>query len=230
MTDYYYRYDFIGDLRTQAHDPNLRARRIPSQEGASHQHHQLAAALGHLSEGEALFRISMWKDEASAAKYTLAECNSARNNGIAIPVLQRIRQDHPFFAYYHRDHDQHLAEFAWLFWRTAELTRGNAEWSLEGIPHDDIEVLQPDGAWVPFKQSGRTDGCPAAGFERLDLPRGRLKGDPGPTLWAREVSRLSAGGEKWIVVISPPHTSTSPRFHAGAQDMVQLLAEAILRR
>ncbi|MFB9123693.1 hypothetical protein E2553_27060 [Paraburkholderia dipogonis] len=66
-------------------------------------------------------------------------------------VLQRVREDHPFFQNYHRVDDD-KAGSAWLYWRKA-LREPEQSWSRDGIERRDIEVLDLDGRWRAMPDS-----------------------------------------------------------------------------
>lgn len=126
------------------HGGKLRARRWNSSEG-SFEHTLLLAAENTLVGGEALFAIFFWKD-LYAAKLRMSWRLWSEMH-----VLQRVREDQPFFKNYHRVDDD-KAGSAWLYWRKAP-REPEQNWSRDGIDKRDIEVLDLDGQWHAMPDS-----------------------------------------------------------------------------
>lgn len=173
MRHFLYRYDPIRYLRRHRSLGALRARRVCTQEYQLFipVHRQLTDALESLSAGDGLFCLSAWKDLDTAI--AMLRFDSRLCRGDLVPVLQRIRADHPCFDTFHRGDDEHLAD-AWLFWKTERLC-GNPDWSADGIPHADIEVLLQDGHWVPFNEAPWLPGNAMPDWRRLCVDVGQAE-------------------------------------------------------
>lgn len=143
---YLYRYDSVKALVEQRwSDKSLRGRRRTGGE-AAFPHHQIRAAHAAAPMGQAVFALSFWK--------TLADAENQLSRHRTGSLLQRIRSDHPKLAMFNRGDDEYLIKEAYLCWATLPINQDNPEWSPEGIPHTDIEVRLPSGAWIGMEQVG----------------------------------------------------------------------------
>ncbi|MDR5752611.1 hypothetical protein QCE48_17785 [Caballeronia sp. LZ024] len=143
---YIYRYDpWLTHLRM--HGDMLRADRWSSGEAGPWQHESLVAAEHTLAEGEAIFRIAFWKS-LEAAKSGMGYRLWSQMH-----VLHRVREDHPFFNAFERADDDFLIETAWLYWQTST-REPQQDWSRDGIPKSDIEILDLDGQWRAHQVDG----------------------------------------------------------------------------
>lgn len=142
MTDpFLYRFDGFRQLREQRRtDRVLRGRLLEANE-PEFPHHQINTAHQTLRQGEGVFRLSFWKS------WDTMRLNVwGRREGT---VLQRVRADHPVLKQmFSRDHDEYLEHEAWLYWATLPIDPEYPNWSPAGIPHQDLEVMRPDGSWV----------------------------------------------------------------------------------
>jgi len=152
---YFYRHDPIQTLRKHWRSGAIHARRCVDQDPSWPAHTQLEAALKNLTPRQALFRLSMWKDEASA----LGSLKHLSRTPIEdqVLLLQRVPAGHSFFASVEKAQDQHLSG-AWLFW-CVETVSGDPEASTSGIPYEDIETLTLDGRWIPYRESPSLPGA-----------------------------------------------------------------------
>lgn len=147
MTDYIYRYDsWLSHMKL--HGDMLRARFWSTKERDSWKHEPLLAAEKELTNGEGLFRISFWKNLDAAVNWM----GAGVLHWTELHVLQRVCADHPFFAAFHKVDDDFLTDTAWLYWQKVQ-RNPEQEWSSEGIPKSDIEVLDFDGQWRRFSES-----------------------------------------------------------------------------
>jgi len=143
---YLYRYDSLDKLREQRvdlADPFLRGRRSIGNE-AVNPHHQVITEMKTMADGYSVYRLSFWK---SWPALLLNIWSGSTKNAI-----QRIPEDHPALIHFKRDHDQYLKDTAWFFWNAMPTNTVKPNWSPEGIPHEVIEVLHPDGRWLPMSQ------------------------------------------------------------------------------
>lgn len=167
-----YRHDPIQTLRKKWRSGALHARRCVEQAPTWFPHAQLKDALETLTQGQALFRLSMWKNEVSALESLRQLCQVPIKD--QVQLLQRIPADHEFFSHMRKDQDQYLQD-AWLFW-CIETVSGDSEVSTNGIPYEDIEVLTLDGRWIPYLEAqslpGATSrpGWKAVVIDREDVP------------------------------------------------------------
>ena len=140
-----YRFDSIESLYWQRFsDPVLRsARRTGNEEIFPHYQCREAQAVAPL--GYAVFRICFWK--------TLDDAFAQRNLCEESWVLQRIKFNHPSLDHYSCGDDEYLQESAYIFWGTFKIDSERPEWSPIGIPHTDIEILTPEGQWVPMNDA-----------------------------------------------------------------------------
>ncbi|WP_211453899.1 hypothetical protein [Collimonas antrihumi] len=142
---YLYRYD-PWKSHLQLKNDMLRARYWSLKYKNSWKHESLIAAESNLADGQSIFRISFWKNVESLFSRITPEFWTE------LHVLQRVRADHPFFQTFTKEDDDFLPDTAWLFWKTDQ-RQAEQEWSQEGIPRPDIEVLDFDGQWKPFDKS-----------------------------------------------------------------------------
>lgn len=149
---YLYRHDSLDALRSQRRsDRVLRGRRRTGDE-EFFPHHQAAMGHANLKAGEGVFCLSFWKSWSIM-------CTHRRNGW----VVQRIRADHPALEAFQRDDDEYLEQEAWIYWATMRLNPEKPDWAPNGIPHEDIEVLKPDGTWagmddIPALNDGAESG------------------------------------------------------------------------
>jgi hypothetical protein len=144
---YLYRFDTLKGLREQSSDPYLRAKRVTSVTGAF-DHHQVVSELEALRDDQGVYRFCFWRTWAAAVK------NMHGTSGHNSPwVLQRVRADYPTFGKFKQDDDQYLKNDAWIYWQTNSIEASRPDWSPDGISHDDIEVLTPDGCWERLSTS-----------------------------------------------------------------------------
>lgn len=109
-------------------------------------HASLIEAERTLGSSQAVFRISFWKNLAAAQQ------NLKMSSGRELLVLQRVPTGHPFFQSFTREDDDYLSSTAWLYWKIDRRIDGQ-EWSLDGIPTDDVEILDVDGSWRRFREA-----------------------------------------------------------------------------
>lgn len=143
---YLYRYDSLDKLREQRADPAdpfLRGRRSIGDE-ANFPHHQVITEINTIADGNTVYRLSFWK---SWDALLINIWSGSTNNAI-----QRIPEDHPALKSFKRDHDEYLKDTAWFFWNAMPTNTEKPNWSPVGIPHEDIEILHPDGRWLPMSQ------------------------------------------------------------------------------
>ncbi|AGG89089.1 MULTISPECIES: hypothetical protein [Pseudomonadota] len=229
MADYLYRYDSLADLRKQGADNVLRARRIRTQTNNPFAHHQLEHALAAAPPGHGVFRISMWRTLADARCDLQLPVALGWSEAISTPVLQRVRADHPFLASMQRGDDEYLPGSAWLYWRTDPLD-GDADWSATGIPHADIEVLDPDGTWHPF---------PCASFQENDIPPGWDEHELDLTDIGRrrfhfvartlQAAQSNGGDDDWLLVRQRAGGEARPDFQLLNEDFHVPLVASLLQ-
>lgn len=143
--NYIYRYDKWSS-HINMHNDMLRARIWSNKEYESWPHKPLIATEENLKEGEGIFRICFWKNFMAAAKeISFALCSE-------LYVLQRVRDDHPFFENFHKIDDDFLPNTAWLYWQKRKY-KPTQQWSSAGIPKQDFEVLDLDGQWRVCSES-----------------------------------------------------------------------------
>lgn len=196
---YVYRYDpLLSHLRM--HGGKLRARRWNSAEG-SFEHTPLLAAEGTLDDGETLFAIFFWKN-LSAAKLRMSW-----RLWNEMHVLQRVREDHPFFQNYHRVDDD-KAGSAWLYWRKA-LREPEQSWSRDGIERRDIEVLDLDGRWRAMPDSmlmaSTHSRLTAKGFQSHYYMVNGLQ--PAVVFWVSRLLTLPSGDTYVALLLQHPQES-----------------------
>lgn len=194
---YVYRYDpLVSHLRM--HGDMLRARRWNSGEG-SWKHAPLLAAESTLAEGDAIFRISFWK--------SLHAAKSRMSNRVwsEMHILQRVREDHPYFNSFQRVDDDFLVDSAWLYWRTSP-REPQQDWSRDGIPKRDIEVLDLDGQWRAIPDSTLM-ASPHSRLERKGFrPHFFMTNScqPALVLWtSRLVTRPSGDTDVALLLLDP---------------------------
>ena len=141
---YLYRHD-PWSARVQMDGDDLRAR-YWSTSKKSFRHAPLMAAEITLDQGQGIFAIWFWKSEAAML---VSRSGDTWNEPW---VLQRVRADHPFLASFIQDVDDHQPDRAWMYWKKDRRNHGQ-EWSVDGIPASDIEVMDWDGSWRPSDQS-----------------------------------------------------------------------------
>ncbi len=136
---YLYRFDTLKALLAQRrHDPVLRARR---RDGTGvFGHHQVRASHLNLAADEAVYQLSFWKSFDALKANLWAHWDGS--------VIQRIRTDHPSLQSFQRGDDEYLAQVAWLYWGTFLKPSADPDWAPVGIPHADIDVLDPHGEWT----------------------------------------------------------------------------------
>lgn len=189
--DYLYRYDRLDQLRTQAPDPVLRARRVTQVQGAW-DHHQVLAALAKLAPTEGVYRFCFWKNWDAANRQLLRASFYS-----SPPVLQRVRADHPALATFDRDDDEYVRSDAWIFWRTDRVEPTRPDWSPEGIPHEDMEVLTPARRWERLSTSSLMREASLDHWRCLPLPgNGSLTPVFGRTL----VRRVDGHNAVWVLL------------------------------
>lgn len=141
---YLYRFDNLDSLRKQRlSDPALRGRRSLGNE-PSFPHYQLRDELEKITDGYAVYRLSFWKTWEDL----LVNLFSYKKGW----AVQRIPENHPALSNFKRDHDEYLESSAWLYWNAFPINQDAPDWSPIGIPHTDIEVLHPNGSWMPMEQ------------------------------------------------------------------------------
>lgn len=141
---YLYRFDNLENLRKQRHgDPVLRGRRSSGNE-EFFPHSQIREENNRIENGKAVYSLSFWKtwDDLLVNLY-------GHQTGC---VVQRIPENHPELSKFKRDHDEYLKSFAWLYWNAMPINPNNPDWSPIGVPHKDIDVLHPNGKWMPMDQ------------------------------------------------------------------------------
>lgn len=218
---YVYRYDpLLTHLRM--HGDMLRARRWSSAEG-SWRHAELLAAESTLAAGESIFRISFWKN-LEAAKSRMGWRLWSEMH-----ILQRVREDHPFFSGFKRTDDDFLVDTAWLYWQISMRESGH-DWSRDGIAKGDIEVLDLDGQWRAMPAStlmansqGRFE---RQGFRSYYFMAGR--GQAAVVLWASRLLPLPSGDTGIALLLMAPRES-SRRIYTdvtAVQAMVKQLHES----
>lgn len=141
---YLYRFDNLASLRKQRiSDPVLRGRRSLGNE-PFFPHHQIRSELAIINNENAVYRLSFWKTwDDMLLNLWSHQAGSA---------LKRIPENHPSLCAFKRDHDEYLENYAWIYWNAMPVDLDNSDWSPIGIPHDDIEVLHPDGRWLPMNK------------------------------------------------------------------------------
>ncbi|MEY2117097.1 hypothetical protein [Rhodanobacter sp. FW106-PBR-R2A-1-13] len=229
MTDYVYRIDTLDNLRTKGADDHLRARRIRTQSGTSFRHHQLEHALAAAPAGHGIFRLSMWRDIDAARRELQMPIALGWSEATSTPVLQRVRADHPFLARMERGEDEHLPGKAWLYWSTDPL-KGDPDWSAAGIAHADIDVLEPDGTWLPY---------PAASFQESAVPSDWDAHELDLTETGRHhyrfvartlpAAHVGAGDDDWLLVRQRAGGQARPAFHPLSEDFHVPLVASLLR-
>lgn len=156
---YLYRYD-----DWKSHVPlkgdALRAHVWSHKKLDSYPHESLLAEEESLPAGKSIFRISFWKDETAMRRFV--PCNGSASE---MYIVQRVRANHPFFSNFRKESDDALPNSAWLFWKIDDRDP-DQDWSNEGIPKSDLEVLDFDGTWKPYDDAEIT-ALPAARFARL---------------------------------------------------------------
>lgn len=189
---YLYRFDPLGGLREQVGDPVLRARRVREARG-TFDHYQVIDELPNLSQDHGAYRFCFWKNWASALRHF------PRPDPHTDPrLMQRIRADHPALKKFKRDHDEYLLDDAWIFWQTAPASAARPNWSDDGIPHRDIEVLHPNGYWEPLATTAMLGDPDLIGWECIvqHVPHT----GPSPT-YVRNVARAGDRGvETWVLI------------------------------
>lgn len=144
MIGYVYRHDEIKSLQEQRKtDKVLRAHRRYGTT-AECKHHQVIAALKKASTGQGVYRICFWKNLECARQFLFKPSDN---------VIQRIKSDHKFLLSCNRDDDEHLSDCAFIYWKTTNVESKKKDWSPDGISHEDIEILLPDGSWVPMNDA-----------------------------------------------------------------------------
>jgi len=143
---YLYRYDSLDKLREQRADPAdpfLRGKRSIGDE-VDYPHHQVITEMKTIADGYTVYRLSFWKSWPALLLNIWS--------GSTKSAIQRIPEDHPALRSFKRDHDEYLENTAWFFWNAMPTNTEKPNWSPVGIPHEDIEVLHPDGRWLPMSQ------------------------------------------------------------------------------
>lgn len=198
---YVYRYDpWLTHLRM--HGDMLRAHRWSSGEAGPWQHEPLVAAEQTLAEGESIFRISFWKSlEAAKSRMGFRLWSEMH-------VLQRVRASHPFFNGFQRADDDFLVETAWLYWQTSP-REPQQDWSRDGIPKSDIEILDLDGQWRTMPESTLMASSHARytrrGFEpHYFAPHGA---QPAVVYWTSRLLRQQSGETNVALLLAHPHES-----------------------
>lgn len=199
----------------------LRARRWSSDEGAW-QHAPLLAAESRLAEGEAIFRISFWKSLRAAKSHMGCRLWSE------MYVLQRVREDHPFFNGFQRTDDDFLAEAAWLYWQTS--TRApNQDWSRDGIAKRDIEVFDPDGQWRALPDSTLMANSQGRLERKGFRPHYFMTGgrQPGVVYWSSRLLTQPSGDTDVALLLQHPSESNHRIYHTVAE--VQAIVDQFLQ-
>ncbi|MEM5367225.1 hypothetical protein V4C53_14465 [Paraburkholderia azotifigens] len=197
---YIYRYDPLT-THLRMHGDMLRARRWSFKEG-SWAHEPLIEAENCMSDGRSIFRISFWKS-LEAAKLRIGYRLWSEMH-----VLQRVREDHPFFAEYTRIDDDHMPNAAWLYWRSGERESGQ-EWSEDGIPKSDIEVLDLDGKWRPMLGSGLMASSHTR-YARLGFRPHYFQtslGDAAVVFWTSRLFSAQSGDTYVALLVTHPRES-----------------------
>lgn len=193
---YVYRYDnWASHMHLEG--AQLRANHWSLKKG-SHPHRSLIVNEEKLPNGYGLFRICFWKNEEAMLRWGSASLWPELN------VLQRVREDHPFLKTFTREVDDYLVESAWLYWKTANLLEGQ-EWSIDGIPKSDIEVLDFDGVWRPYDQSEimrpEAETFRQLGFESFHF----LMGGTIPSITFAKCKLMELEGDmQFVVMITHP--------------------------
>jgi hypothetical protein len=204
--NYVYRYDpLLTHLRM--HGDMLRARRWSSKEG-SWKHEPLLAVESTLADGESIFRISFWKS-LEAAKSRMGWRLWSEMH-----VLQRVRDDHPFFSGFHRTDDDFLVDTAWLYWQTSP-REPNQEWSRDGIAKCDIEILDLDGRWRPMPDSTLMASSHSRyerkGFRPHYFMTG--SGQPAVVFWTSRLLPPQSGDADVALLVMHPQESSRRIYH-----------------
>lgn len=140
---YIYRYDPVESLYSQRLlDRVLRARRY---DGRFFPHFQLDDDFRVVPVGCADYRICFWKNfDYAKANPTFFKEDWA---------LLRIKSDHAVLKSFMRGDDEYPKDkngvfTAYIYWATMEVCEKRPDFSPCGIPHEDIEVLLPNGEWT----------------------------------------------------------------------------------
>lgn len=140
---YLYRFDTLKALRSQRrYDPVLRGRR--GDGNGDFPHHQIRDAHSRKADGEAVYQLSFWKSFESLRANLWAHQDGW--------VIQRIPENHAGLHGFDRGDDEYLVKHAWLYWQTLPILAEKPERASIGIPHEDIEVLHPNGEWKKMEE------------------------------------------------------------------------------
>jgi hypothetical protein len=188
---YLYRFDQLDCLKEQSDDPVLRAKRVKQAKGVF-DHFQVINELPSLAHGHGAYRFCFWKTWEAAVR------QFPRLDDTRPWLMQRIRADHPVLEQFSRDDDEYLLDDAWIYWQTAPLSEQTPDWSPAGIPHTDIEVLNPQGFWEPLATTAMLGDPDLAAWDCV-IQAG-MNGTPCPT-YVRSIVRSSGGDTSaWVLI------------------------------
>jgi len=141
-----------------------------------------------------------------------------------LPVLQRVRADHPFLQTFTKEVDDYLTESAWLYWKKATLAEGQG-WSVDGISKSDLEVLDFDGVWRPYDKSQimqpEEDTFKQLGFEAFHYLMG---GIVPASVFAKSKLIEIDGNAQFVVVLAHPLCQT-PRVYNDTRVIAHVFQE-----
>lgn len=209
---YLYRFDSLEALRRQRiSDPVLRGRRSYGDE-STFSHQQVRTEMATIKEGEGVYRLSFWKT------WDCLHLNLwSHHNGHAV---QRISENHPVLAAFKRDHDEYIENYAWLYWNAMHVDTANPNWSPVGIPHADIEVLHPDGRWLPMDKMPCLSDTPVDGWKTYYIHGHSSNSTPIHTA----ATGSNENGVTWLMFRQP----ASPWMNVfGAQRILSQLVTAV---
>ncbi|MCE3607575.1 hypothetical protein LXA47_28810 [Massilia sp. P8910] len=189
---YLYRFDTLQRLRDQSGDPVFRAKRVTQGHGAF-DHHQVLKELETLQDGQGVYRFCFWRDWKSVLKHMHATCDAE-----SPWIIQRIPVNHPAFAHFQQDDDEYLVGDAWIYWQVCDPDLKTPNWSPTGIPHDDIEVLTPQGLWERLSISNWVRDSSFDAWRCLSL-----RGVNGHTpVFTRSLTRRTDSGDNqtWVLL------------------------------
>lgn len=189
---YLYRFDLLDRLREQTDDPVLRAKRVKQAQGVF-DHFQVINELPSLAPGHGAYRFCFWKTwEAAVRQFPHFDPHSGPW------LLQRIRADHPALQRFRRDHDEYLLDDAWIYWQTSRTSDEKPDWSADGIPHTDIEVLHPQGYWEQLATTTMLGEPDLNGWECI--LHSALHASPSP-VYVRSAARYSHREiDAWVLI------------------------------
>lgn len=170
----------------------------------------MKASIPTARAGEGVYRLSFWKTwEDVLLNVWQNESGSA---------IQRVREDHPSLSRFLRDHDEYLVHHAWLYWNVFPIADAHPDWSYAGVPHTDIEVLHPDGRWLPMDEIPCISDHPLPGWTRYALHT--FAPDPSPLF----VQRTAISRDGALVLIRQP-SGPWATFLSSTSALAPLLAD-----